>query len=423
MNHFDYVEGLLHAEAVSLDAIAAALGTPFYCYASATLERHYRVLEAAFEGQRATICYSLKANSNLAVIRSLANLGAGADIVSQGELRRALAAGVPAEKIIFSGVGKTREEMALALEAGIHQFNVESEPELEALNEVALARQTRAPVALRINPDIDARTHEKIATGRKENKFGIPWGRAPELFARARAMTGIEPVGVDVHIGSQLTEIGPFERAFERLAGLVRALRAEGHAISRVDLGGGLGIPYEAEDPPAPEHYAQIVRRTITPLDCEIILEPGRVIVGNAGVLVCRVIYVKPAESRTFVILDGAMNDLLRPSLYGAYHRIVPVRQPAGGAPLEPVDVVGPICETGDSFAQNRPMPPLAAGDLVAVMSAGAYGAVMASSYNSRPLVPEVLVKGAAFSVIRPRPDYDDMLAMDVMPDWLNAPA
>jgi len=423
MNHFDYVQGLLHAEAVSLDAIAAALGTPFYCYATATLERHYRVLEAAFEGQRATICYSLKANSNLAVVRSLAVLGAGADIVSQGELRRALAAGVPAKKIIFSGVGKTREEMALALEVGIHQFNVESEPELEALNAVALARQTRAPVALRINPDVDARTHEKISTGRKEDKFGIPWGRAPELFARARAMAGIEPVGIDVHIGSQLTEIGPFERAFERLAGLVRALRAEGHAISRVDLGGGLGIPYEAEEPPAPEHYAQIVRRTIAPLGCEIILEPGRVIVGNAGVLVCRVIYVKTAESRTFVILDGAMNDLLRPSLYGAYHRIVPVRQPAGGAPLEPVDIVGPICETGDSFAQNRPMPPLAAGDLVAIMSAGAYGAVMASSYNSRLLVPEVLVKGAAFSVIRPRPSYDDMLAMDVMPDWLNAPA
>lgn len=420
MHHFEYRDGMLHAEDVSLADIAEAVGTPFYCYSAATLVRHYNVFAKAFAGQKALICYAVKANSNQAVIRTLAREGAGADVVSEGELKRALMAGVPADRIVFSGVGKTHEEMAAALDAGIHQFNVESEPELEALSEVAASKGVNACIAVRVNPDVDARTHEKISTGKKENKFGVPWSRATEIYARAAALPGIRVVGVDVHIGSQLTDLGPFREAFARVVDLVTMLRAEGHDIRRLDLGGGLGIPYAAgtQAPPHPDSYAKLVRDLTAPLDCEIILEPGRLIAGNAGVLVSRVIYVKEGESRRFVILDAAMNDLLRPSLYDAYHEIIPVRE-APGAQQNPVDVVGPVCETGDVFGKDRMLPPLAAGDDVAILSAGAYGAVMASTYNTRPLVPEVLVNGGDFAVVRPRPVLDDLIGQDRLPPWL----
>ncbi len=422
MNHFHYVGGELHAEAVPLSRVAEAVGTPFYCYASATLVRHYRVFIEAFRGLDAEVYYSLKANSNLAVVRTLANEGAGADVVSEGELRRALAAGVPGQRIVFSGVGKTAAELAFALEAGIHQFNVESEPELEALGAIAAGAGRTAPVALRVNPGVDAGTHHKIATGRRENKFGVPLERAPEVYARAAAMPGIEVVGVDVHIGSQLTDLAPFESAFRRVADLVRALRADGYPVPRLDLGGGLGIAYEDDEaPPLPDAYAAMVRDVVGDLGCELLLEPGRLIAGNAGVLVSRVIYVKDS-GRRFVILDAAMNDLLRPSLYDAYQRLLPVLEPAAGAALVPADIVGPVCETGDVFALDAATPPLEAGQLVAICSAGAYGAVMASTYNSRLLVPEVLVKDDEFAVVRRRPGYDEMLALDAIPDWLSEP-
>ena len=422
MNHFDYRDGELFAEAVPLARIAEAVGTPFYCYSTATLVHHYRVFAKAFAGLDAGIFYSLKANSNLAVVRTLAGEGAGADVVSEGELRRALAAGIPASRVVFSGVGKTRSELAFALEKGIHQFNVESEPELEALAALAAGRGISAPVAIRINPWVDAGSHHKISTGRKEDKFGVPWTRASEVFARAKALEGIEALGVDVHIGSQLTDLSPFETAFDRVARVVRSLRAEGHDIRRLDIGGGLGIPYDESTPPLPADYGAMVRRVLGNLGCELLLEPGRVLTGNAGVLVSRVIYVKQGASRRFVILDAAMNDLLRPTLYEAHHRILPVREAPADAPLESADFVGPVCETGDTFAADVPTPPLAEGDLVAICSAGAYGAVMASTYNSRLLVPEVLVKDEAFAVVRPRPSYEDLLALDALPDWL-APA
>jgi diaminopimelate decarboxylase len=422
MHHFEYREGELWAEDVRVADIAAEVGTPFYCYSTATLVRHYRVFAEAFEGQKALVCFAVKANSNQAVLRTLAREGAGADVVSEGELRRALEAGIPGERIVFSGVGKTRDEMALALDAAIHQFNVESEPELLALSEVAVAKGVDAPIAIRVNPDVDARTHEKISTGKKENKFGIPWSRAREIYAQAASLPGIRIVGVDVHIGSQLTDLEPFREAFARVVGLVETLRADGHDIRRLDLGGGLGIPYESatEAPPSPAHYAELVRELTASIDCEIVLEPGRLIAGNAGILVSSVIYVKEGESRRFVILDAAMNDLLRPSLYDAYHEIIPVRAPADGTTLEAVDVVGPVCETGDVFAKARKLPPLAEGDEVAILSAGAYGAVMASTYNSRPLVPEVLVNGDGFAVIRPRPDIKALIAQDALPPWLE---
>ena len=420
MNHFAYRDGALHAEEVPLADIAEAVGTPLYCYSTATLERHYRVFAAAFAGVPATVCYSLKANANLALVRTLAALGAGADVVSGGELRRALAAGVPAGRVVFSGVGKTREEMALALDAGILQLNVESVSELDALSEVAASRGVRAPVALRVNPDVDAHTHEKITTGRRDNKFGIPLARAGEVYARAAALAGIELVGLAVHIGSQLTGLAPLEAAFERMAALARELRAAGHPVERLDLGGGLGIRYGDETPPLPDAYAGMVKRVTGGLGCRLLLEPGRVLVGNAGVLVTRVLYVNDGGRRTFVVVDAAMNDLLRPALYGAYHPIEPVVEPAPGAAESPVDIVGPVCESGDLFAADRPMPPLAAGDLLAIRAAGAYGAVMASSYNSRPLVPEVLVKDAAFAVVRRRPGDDEMLALESLPDWLD---
>ena len=421
MDHFLYKNGQLHAEDVPLADIAAAVGTPVYVYSTATLTRHYRLFEEALAGTDHLICFSVKSNSNLAVLRLLADLGAGMDVVSGGEYRRARAAGVPGARVVFSGVGKTREEIRLALSGGIRQINVESEPELRAISEIAAALGTTAPVTFRVNPDVDAKTHEKIATGRKEDKFGIPISRAREIYAEAARLPGIEVVGIDVHIGSQLTDLAPFREAFAKVAALTGALRADGHDIRRLDLGGGLGIPYTRsnEAPPLPMDYGRVIREELGHLGCEIEIEPGRLIAGNSGILLSRVIYVKEGEERRFVILDAAMNDLVRPAMYGAHHDIVPVAEPAPGAEALACDIVGPVCETGDTFARQRPMAPVAAGDLVAFRSAGAYGAVMASEYNSRPLVPEVLVKGDHFAVIRRRPDFDEILARDSIPVWL----
>lgn len=422
MDHFLYRNGVLHAEDVPLPEIAAAVGTPVYVYSTATLVRHYRVFEEALAGLPHLICYALKANPNLAVVRLLASLGAGADVVSEGEYRRALAAGIPGDRIVFSGVGKTRDEMRLALENGIRQFNVESEPELRALSEVATSMGLRAPIAIRVNPDVDALTHAKIATGKSENKFGIPIARARDVYAEAARLPGIEVVGIDVHIGSQLTALAPFEQAFGKLAELAEVLRADGHEIRRLDLGGGLGIPYRRanEAPPLPFDYGEVIRRTVGHLGCEIEIEPGRLIAGNAGVLLSRVIYLKEGEGRDFLIVDAAMNDLLRPALYDAWHDIVPVLEPAAGTVMQPLDVVGPVCETGDTFATRRPLPPLGEGDLIAFRSAGAYGAAMASEYNSRPLVPEVMVDGDHYAVVRKRPSFDEMLARDTIPEWMT---
>lgn len=422
MHHFNYRGGILHAEDVAIPDIAAAIGTPFYCYSSATLERHYRVFADAFKGQPARVCYSVKANSNLGVVATLARQGAGADVVSEGELRRALAAGVTPDKIVFSGVGKTEAELIFALETGIDRFNVESEPELELLSTLAAARGLTARVAIRVNPDVDAKTHEKIATGKAENKFGISWKRAPSVYARARKLPGILADGIDVHIGSQLTTLEPFEAAFARVASMVEALRAEGHPIAHIDLGGGLGIPYRGDNdiPPHPDEYAAMVKRTVGHLGCELTFEPGRLIAGNAGILVSRVIYEKSGDDRDFLILDAAMNDLIRPTLYDAFHAIQPVAEAGEDAETTLYDVVGPVCETGDFFAKGRTLPRLKSGDLIAIMSAGAYGAVQASTYNTRPLVPEVMVKGDRFEEVRPRPSYDAMLKQDIIPSWLD---
>jgi diaminopimelate decarboxylase len=424
MDHFTYSDGRLHAEEVAIERIAEAVGTPFYVYSTATLERHYRVFDEALAGTDHLIAYSLKANGNQAVVATLARLGAGADVVSGGELMRALAAGVPAEKIVFSGVGKTADEMRQGLGAGIRQFNVESEPELEVLDAVARSMGKVAPVTIRVNPDVDAMTHAKIATGKAENKFGIPISRASEVYGRAAAMDGIEITGIDVHIGSQLTDLAPYEAAFTKVAQLTAALRAEGHDIRRLDLGGGLGIPYQRsnEAPPMPFDYGALIKRTVGHLGCEIQIEPGRLIAGNAGLLVASVIYRKSGEERDFLIVDAAMNDLIRPAMYDAWHDMVPVAEPEPDAPVGPVDVVGPVCETGDTFARGREMPHMSAGDLIAFRSAGAYGAVMSSEYNTRPLIPEVLVNGDQFAVIRKRPTYAEMLARDTLPAWLDAP-
>jgi diaminopimelate decarboxylase len=416
---FAFRAGELHAEGAPLAAIAAAVGTPFYCYSTAAISRRYQRFAAAFAGERAQICYALKANSNLAIIRLLARLGAGADVVSEGELRRALAAGVPAERIVFSGVGKTATEMAFALAAGVKQINVESEPELALLSDVAIAAGRRVPTAIRVNPDVDANTHAKIATGKKENKFGIDLEHAPRAFRRAAELPGIELVGIAAHIGSQLTELAPYEIAFTRLVALVQALAGDGIRLESLDLGGGLGIRYRDEAPPAIEDYAALVKRLVRGLDVALAFEPGRWMVGNAGVLVARVLYVKEGAARRFVVQDAAMNDLIRPALYDAWHEIVTILSPAANAERHPVDIVGPVCETGDTFALQRPLPPVASGDLLAILSAGAYGAVMSSSYNSRLLVPEVLVSGDRFAVIRPRPGYEALLSQDRMPDWL----
>ncbi|TGS38700.1 MULTISPECIES: diaminopimelate decarboxylase [unclassified Mesorhizobium] len=421
MNHFDYRDGVLHAEDVAIPDIAAQVGTPFYCYSTATLTRHYRVFVKAFAGLDALVCYAMKANSNQAVLRTLAKLGAGADVVSEGELRRALAAGVPASKILFSGVGKTAREMDFALEAGILCFNVESEPELELLSARASALGKVAPVSLRINPDVDARTHKKISTGKAENKFGIPWQRARQVYARAATLPGIKITGIDTHIGSQITELQPFDDAFALLVDLVGALRADGHAIEHVDLGGGLGIPYRVDNnpPPLPDAYAQVVRKHVTKLGMKVMFEPGRLIVGNAGILVSEVIFVKEGDAKNFLVVDAAMNDLIRPTLYDAFHEIRPVVQPPADTPRMMVDVVGQVCETGDYLGLDRDLPRLKAGDLVAVSTAGAYGAVQAGTYNTRLLVPEVLVDGDRFHVVRPRLTYDALIGLDSVPDWL----
>lgn len=421
MDHFLYRNGVLHAEDVPIPEIAAAVGTPFYVYSAATLTRHFRLFQEALAGMDHLVCFAIKSLSNIAVLKLLGDLGAGMDVVSGGEYRRARAAGVPGERIVFSGVGKTAEEMRLALSGGIRQFNVESENELRALSAIASQMGVTAPIALRVNPDVDAKTHEKIATGKKENKFGIPIARAPQVYAEAARLPGIEVVGVDVHIGSQLTDLTPFEEAFTKVAELTRTLRAQGHDIRRVDLGGGLGIPYERSNlaPPLPIEYGQVIRRTVGDLGVEVEIEPGRLISGNAGLLVASVLFTKQGEDRDFLILDAAMNDLARPAMYGAHHDIVPVIEPAAATPTAPVDVVGPVCETGDTFAKARPLPPVAEGALVAFRSAGAYGAVMASEYNTRPLIPEVLVHGDQFAVIRARPSYDEILARDTIPEWL----
>ncbi len=422
MHHFGYVGGVLHAEGVSLPRIAGEVGTPFYCYSTATLERHYRVLKEAFAGLDTLICYAVKANSNQAVIKTLGDLGAGMDVVSEGELRRARAAGVPADRIIFAGVGKTREEMAHALDEGILGFNVESEPELDALSEVAAGLGRTAAIAFRVNPDVDAKTHAKISTGKAENKFGVPFEDAPRLYAKAAKLPGIAISGVHMHIGSQITDLQPFRNAFALMRELAVDLRAAGHPLRHLDMGGGLGVPYRGGNdiPPSPQEYAQVVRETVGSLGLKIALEPGRMIVANAGVLVARVVYVKRGRDKTFTVVDAAMNDLIRPTLYEAHHDVWPVHEtPSRQAPIVQ-DIVGPICETGDYLALDRKLPPLSAGDLVAFMSAGAYGAAMSSTYNTRLLVPEVLVKGDAHAVVRPRQTYDDLIGQDRLPEWLT---
>jgi diaminopimelate decarboxylase len=421
MDHFIYQDGALCAEDVSIAEIAAQVGTPFYLYSSATLLRHYRLLDEALAGMDHLICFAMKSLSNQAILQLLGDAGAGMDVVSGGEYARARAAGVPGDRIVFSGVGKTKVEMRQALDGGIRQFNVESEPEMEALSDVAVELGKIAPITIRVNPDVDAKTHAKIATGKSENKFGIPIARAREVYALAAKLPGLEAIGIDVHIGSQLTDLAPFEAAYRKVAELTEQLRADGHTIKRLDLGGGLGIPYAQtnEAPPSPLDYGAMIKRTVGHLGCEIEIEPGRLISGNAGVLVSRAIYVKEGADRQFLILDAAMNDLIRPAMYDAHHDIVPVVQPAPGAEHATYDIVGPVCESGDTFAKGRSMAQLAPGDLVVFRSAGAYGAVMASEYNSRPLIPEVLVQNDQFAVIRARPTFDEMIARDIIPAWL----
>ncbi|WP_420396037.1 diaminopimelate decarboxylase [Nioella sp.] len=421
MDHFLYRNGILHAEDVPLPEIAAAVGTPFYVYSTATLTRHYQLFKDALDGVPNMVCYAMKANSNQAVLKVLADLGAGMDVVSGGEYARAKAAGVPGDRIVFSGVGKTREEIRAALEGGIRQFNIESEPEMLVISEIASSMGITAPVTIRVNPDVDARTHEKIATGKSENKFGIPIARAREVYALAASLPGLEVIGIDVHIGSQLVELEPFEMAYQKVAELTRVLRADGHDIRRLDLGGGLGIPYTRsnEAPPLPLDYGALIKRSVEGLDVEVEIEPGRLIAGNAGLLVTSVIYLKEGEGRNFLIVDAAMNDLIRPSMYAAYHDIDPVVEPAPGTERQPFDIVGPVCESGDTFAKGRELTPMGTGDLMAFRSAGAYGAVMSSEYNTRALIPEVLVKDDQFAVIRARPTFDEMINRDIVPKWL----
>ncbi len=422
MDHFLYRNGALYAEDVPVADIAAAVGTPFYVYSTATLTRHFQLFDEALGFADHLVCFAMKSLSNIAVLRVLAQAGAGMDVVSGGEYLRAKAAGVPGDKIVFSGVGKTADEMRMALQGGIRQFNVESEPEMVALDAVARSLGKVAPITLRINPDVDAKTHAKIATGKSENKFGIPISRAREVYALAATLKGLKVMGIDVHIGSQLTELAPFEAAYAKVAELTEMLRADGHDIKRLDLGGGLGIPYERSNaaPPLPSDYGAMIERTLGHLGCEIEIEPGRLISGNAGLMVSQVIYVKSGEDRDFLILDGAMNDLIRPAMYDAWHDIIPVVEPAPGTEPARYDIVGPVCESGDTFAKARDIPPMQPGDLVAFRSAGAYGAVMASEYNSRPLIPEVLVHGDQFAVIRKRPSYEEMIARDSLPEWLD---
>jgi diaminopimelate decarboxylase len=421
MDHFLYRDGALFAEEVPVAEIAAEVGTPIYCYSTATFERHFRLFDEALEGTDHLVCYAMKAASNQAILKTLAALGAGMDVVSGGEYARAKAAGVPGDRIVFSGVGKTHAEIRTALTGGIRQFNVESEPEMAVINEVALDLGVTAPITVRVNPDVDAKTHAKIATGKSENKFGIPISRARDVYAHAASLPGIEVVGIDVHIGSQLTQLEPFKLAYQKVAELTEALRADGHTIKRLDLGGGLGIPYERSNdaPPLPLEYGAMVKETLGHLGCEIEIEPGRLIAGNAGIMVSKVIYVKDGEDRKFMIVDGAMNDLIRPAMYEAHHDIIPVIEATPGEEPATYDIVGPVCETGDTFAKARVMAEVAPEDLVAFRSAGAYGAVMASEYNTRPLIPEVLVKGDQFAVIRPRPTFDEIINRDTIPEWL----
>lgn len=420
MRHFDFKDGEIHAEGVALSRIAAEVGTPVYVYSSATFERHYRVFADSFTGIKALVAYSVKANSNIAVLQTLAKLGAGADVVSGGELTRALIAGIPGDRIVFSGVGKTKDEMAQALEANIKMFNVESLPELYALNEVALAKDMRAPISFRVNPDVSAGGHEKISTGKKENKFGIGWSLAEDAYAQAARLPGIEVMGVDVHIGSQIDDLAPFEAAIRKVSGLITRLRAQGHTIRAFDIGGGLGIPYgdNGRTPPQPSEYGALVKRLTADLDVQMVFEPGRMIAGNSGVLLSRVLYVKEGEDRNFLILDAAMNDLLRPALYDAFHDMEAVRLPGPNYRTQTYDIVGPICESGDTFAKGRDMPELASGDLVVIHSAGAYGAAQSSQYNTRPLVPEVMVRGDDYRVIRERPTVMDILKTERLLDW-----
>ena len=421
MDHFLYKNGVLHAEDVAIPDIVASVGAPFYVYSTATLTRHFKLFDDALAGMDHLVCYAMKAASNQAILQTLAKLGAGMDVVSGGEYARARAAGVPGERIVFSGVGKTRDEMRLALTGGIRQFNVESEPEMAVLSAVATELGVAAPITIRVNPDVDAKTHAKIATGKSENKFGIPISRAREVYAQAAALPGIDVIGIDVHIGSQLTQLQPFQLAYQKVAELTETLRADGHNIRRLDLGGGLGIPYTRsnEAPPLPTDYGAMVKRVLGHLNCEIEIEPGRLIAGNAGILVSQVIYVKEGEDRKFLILDAAMNDLIRPAMYDAHHDIEPVIEPQAGADRATYDVVGPVCESGDTFAKGREMAQMNAGDLVAFRSAGAYGAVMSSEYNTRPLIPEVMVNGSEFAVIRSRPSFDEIINRDTIPEWL----
>lgn len=421
MHHFHYRGGALHCEDVDLAEIANAVGTPVYVYSTATLRRHAQVIAGVFEGLECLIAYSVKANGNLGVLATLAAEGCGADVVSAGELQRALVAGIPAGKIVFSGVGKTREEMRFALQQGIHQFNVESAAELEVLSEIAVDTGAVAPIALRVNPDVAAGGHPNISTGKQGDKFGVPWGEAEALYQRAADLPGVDPVGVDVHIGSQIGDLEPMEAAFRKTVGLVDRLREAGHAISRIDLGGGLGIPYAEGDAPAPpDAYARMIRRVIGDSPVEIILEPGRVIAGNAGVMITKALYQKPAPDRTFLIVDAGMNDLMRPALYAAHHDILPLKKPADAEATQTVDVVGPICESTDKFATGRDLPPVGSDDLIAFLSAGAYGAVLSSQYNARPLVPEVLVNEGNYAIIRRRPTFDEMVELESVPDWLS---
>ena len=421
MDHFLYQNGVLHAEDVNIAEIAATVETPFYLYSTATLVRHFKLFDDGLDGIDHLVCYAMKANSNQAVLKTLAAAGAGMDVVSGGEYARARAAGVPGERIVFSGVGKTRDEMVQAITGGIRQFNLESEPEMRLLSEVASELGAVVPVTVRVNPDVDAKTHEKISTGKAENKFGIPISRASEVYREIAELPGLRAIGIDVHIGSQLTDLTPFAEAFDLVVALTEQLRAEGHEITRLDLGGGLGIPYERsnEAPPLPSAFCDLIKEKVGHLGVEVEIEPGRLIAGNAGLLVSKVIYLKSGEDRNFLILDCAMNDLIRPSMYDSFHEIVPVVEPAPGVEQEPFDVVGPVCESGDTFAKQRVMPPVGPGDLVAFRSAGAYGAVMASEYNTRPMIPEVLVQGDQFAVIRARPTFDEMINRDIIPEWL----
>ena len=424
MHHFDLKEGVLNAEGVSLETIADEVGTPVYVYSTATLKRHYGLLRAAADAHRdalgeALIAFAVKANSNLSVLATLAKMGSGADTVSEGEIRRALAAGIPAERIIFSGVGKADGELAFAIAVGVRQINIESGPELDRLIQIAAAMDASPAVAVRVNPNIGAGGHAKITTGGKGDKFGVPVEEALALYARASTSAHVTPVGLACHIGSQITDLAPLEAAFRVLAEMTLTLRGRGHAVTRLDLGGGLGVPYAGgAQPPSPADYVAMAARVLAGLDVEAAFEPGRLLAANAGILLSEVIQVtERSDGRRFLVLDAAMNDLMRPALYDAFHDIKPVNPRPGAA--RPHDVVGPVCETGDTFARGAELPALAAGELVAFRSAGAYGAVMASEYNSRPLVPEVLVAGDRYAVIRPRPSIEEMLARDVIPEWL----